>query len=296
VVFFQYIEYLKRIMKQSVKFFRMVFPLLIIYISLWLVLSAEGCSAGVLELSAGSRAVSLGGAFTAVTGSPEGIFYNPAILSASDSFGVSFFYTHLYQMKELQYAALAVNIPCVLGNAGIASKMFGNSIYSERAVSLGWAFSICRQIHIGLAVKKNQLRIKGYGAEEILLFDLGLLFNLTKTLTIGASVLHAGKSSASAYRSSIPLIYSTGLSWKVIKDFLFCIDLTGSDTVGLNTRFGCELRIWQPIWIRCGFERAPPCFSSGIGVQWKNIVLDYAVRFHNCLGATHYCSVSFFLG
>ncbi len=282
-------------MKQSDKKFRMFSFLLILVLVLTRLFSAGHCTAGVLELPAGSRAVSLGGAFTAVIGSPEGIFYNPATLSGSDSFGVNFFYTHLYQMKELQYAALAVNIPYVPGNAGIAGKTFGNSLYSENSVSLGWAFSICRQIHIGLTVKKNQLRIKGYGSEEILLFDLGLLFNIKKTLTIGGAVLHAGKSSDSAYRSSIPLIYSTGLSWKVTKDFLFCFDLSGRETVDLNTRFGCELRIWQPVWIRFGIERVPSCFSSGIGVQWKNIVLDYAVRFHYCLGATHYCSVSFSL-
>ncbi|MFO7892079.1 MAG: hypothetical protein R6V04_17270 [bacterium] len=278
-------------MKQSVKFFRMVSFIML----QWLNFAAVYCSGSVLDLPVGARSVSLGGAYTAVTGTPEAIFFNPASLSASDNLQVNFSGTHLFQMKELQYTAVAVNIPYVPGNAGIACKTFGNSMYGENSVSLGWAFSIGRQFHFGLAVKKNQLRIKEYGSEEILLFDLGLLFNVTKTLKIGGAVLHAGKSSDTAYRSSIPLIYSTGLSWKVVKEFLFCFDLTGTDTIGLNTRFGCELRIWQPIWIRFGIERVPSCFSSGLGVQWKNIVLDYAVRYHYCLGATHYCSVSFFL-
>lgn len=269
--------------------------MIILNVIISIMLFANPCQGSVLDLPIGARSVSLGGAYTAVTGTPEALFFNPASLSTEDIFQVSFSGTHLFQMKELQYTAIAVNIAQVPGNAGLAVKKFGNSLYSEASVSVSWASTLGRKFHVGLTVKQNQLWIKGYGAEDIVLVDLGILWQVKKSIAIGGSLLNMGKSSKSPYRSSIPLIYRSGLSWRIAEDFLFCFDLVWEETRDLCSQFGCEFRIWQPVWIRFGIERDPSCFSSGIGIEWKNVVLDYAMRYHHCLGATHYGSVSFSL-
>ncbi len=267
----------------------------VLYLFLLTEFLAVPCTGGVLELPAGARPVGLGSAYTAVTGSPEAIFFNPASIATSNIFSVSFFGTHLFQMKELQYITAAVNIPFAMGNWGIAFKTFGNSMYSESSVGFGWASSISRNIYFGALVKKEQLQIKGYGSDGILLFDVGLLFNVGKNITIGGAVFNLRKSSNSSYQQSIPLTYRSGLCWKIVKDFLFSFDLISSENIGFNSRFGCECMIWQKFWVRFGIEKNLPCFSSGMGIKWKKIFVDYAVRFHHYLGSTHYCSLSFSL-
>ncbi len=250
---------------------------------------------GVLDLPVGARPVSLGGAYTAVIGTAEVIYFNPASLSTSPIFYASFFVTHLFQMKELQYAAAAVNVPCALGNMGLAFKSFGNSLYRENAVGLGWACSPVSNIHCGLVVKLQELRIKDYGSEGMWLLDLGVLFNISETVMMGGVVTNLRESSDSAYQQSVPLTCRSGLSWYIVPDFLLCLDLVWRENILPDYRWGGEFTLGKQCWVRLGMEESPPCLSSGIGLKWKAMGIDYAVRFHNYLGSTHYCSLSFAL-
>ena len=251
------------------------------------------CSGGVLDLPVGARPVSLGGAYTAAIGSPEVFFFNPASLAALTDVGMSFFATNLYQMKELQYAAVSGNVSCTLGNWGWGIKSFGNNLYRENSAGLGWAFRPANNVYCGLAVKRQELRIKSYGSESIFLFDLGILYKIGKTVTMGVVASNLRKLSNSAYQQSVPLTYRSGLSWKAVPDVLVCIDLVWMEDLIPDYRLGIECQVLEKCWIRCGMEQTPPCFSTGIGLKWKIIKIDYAVRFHNYLGSTHYCSVSF---
>ena len=282
-------------MKKSNQYRGILFLLQVLYAILVIAYIPLPCIGGVLDLPAGARPVSLGGAYTAVIGSPEVIYFNPASLSASHIFNVSFFVTHLFQMKELQYAAAAVNVPCALGNMGLAFKAFGNSLYRENSAGLGWACSPVSNIHCGLVVKLQELRIKDYGSEGMWLLDLGVLFNISETVMMGGVVTNLRESSDSAYQKSVPLTCRSGLSWYIVPDFLLCLDLVWRENIQPDYRWGGEFTLGKQCWVRLGMEESPPCISSGIGLKWKTMRIDYAVRFHNYLGPTHYGSLSFAL-
>lgn len=278
----------------------------------------------VLQMPAGSRAASLSGAYTAVTGDADVLFYNPAGLSSFQAgAGVSF--EPLVEGISFGSAAGAFRLGKLALGAGI-SYLDGGSVDvttpdplfgGQRGTTTGQTASAsmsAARFAAALPLMDGRLRVgaaAGFVSQSIAgassgapLFDLGAQFGLMPSLTAGASLRNVGGSlSGDSTSAPLPaearvgLAYTrathTGLGLAVSADFVAGLKehtsgIVGGVEAGLmpagSRRFGAVARV--------GFSGdqgsnglAP--LQVGGGLSLGAFALDYTFQDLNYFGAVH---------
>lgn len=250
----------------------------------------------MVMLSAGARAVSMGSAYTAISGNPEAVFFNPAGTVGIKSISLNLFGTHLFNIKELPYSTVVLSLPIANGSAAVTFQDFGNNIFKETTVGLAWAGKITDYFFYGIHINRYQLYIKNYGSDKTIFINYGLIIKMSKNIIFGCAVKNLYFSNKLGQKKTLPFIINTGISCRMINNSIFCFDIVKEGDLKPAPRCGCELTFLPQIMIRFGVERNPPSFSTGIGIQYSNFFIDYGLRNHSFLGVTHLCGITISLG
>ncbi len=287
--------------------------------------------AQVLQMTTGSRAGALSGAYTAAQNDADVIFYNPAGV-ASLSGGASLSYGKFVQDIALMSAAGAVKL-------GSATLAFGGSFLDEgtidetipdpafggqRGVTTGKTVSSSESaVRLGLGVPfaggRARVGIAGGLASTTLagatrsapLFDAGAQFSVTSALSLGASVRNLGSrlSGTTADASSrMPSEVRVGAAFQTTKvsgvgvqisaDF---IDRLNEGTTGFAA--GIEAGLMPGLArfgavARVGYAADPGdtglgALRLGAGFSIAHIAVDYTYQNLDFFGATHRVGVRF---
>lgn len=95
-----------------------------------------GCSAPFLEIGGGTRALALGGAYSAFAEGVEAIYWNPAGIAKLHNMGVDFTYSNLFPGSGISANNIAVTIPVADGSIGISaiSLLSGDMLYEPDTI------------------------------------------------------------------------------------------------------------------------------------------------------------------
>ncbi|OGF51012.1 MAG: hypothetical protein A2231_11735 [Candidatus Firestonebacteria bacterium RIFOXYA2_FULL_40_8] len=157
------------------------------------------------SLNVSARPIGMGGAFVAVSDDANAILWNPAGLSQLKKIEITALYSKIYW--NLQDNDINRNfIGCVLpfgkniGTAGLGWESFNSSLYSENVILLSFSRSIFEGFSLGFNAKAM---IKTYVSNDYtaidpvfaggnsaygVSFDLGMLYKMTKDLSVGVTV------------------------------------------------------------------------------------------------------------
>ncbi len=174
--------------------------------------SAGTTGASVLELPAGSRAVGLAGAFTAVAGDIDAIFYNPSGLAGLSS-GAGLSYESYVADVTLGSAAAAFGIGRVVLGAGISyldagdvrvlepDPAYGGQRGRETGATVS-AGETALKVSAATALGDGRLRVgisAGYVSSDLAgtthsapMADVGLQFRASSLLTVGVAGRNLG--------------------------------------------------------------------------------------------------------
>ncbi|MFH1859571.1 MAG: PorV/PorQ family protein [bacterium] len=292
----------------------------LLMISIMLVASSSAASGmAFLKVDVGARAAGMGGAYSAVADDISSIWCNPAGLSLIKTEEIALHHQdwlqnvcyeclgYAYPAKNLtlgislnhlsvNHIAEVLNVngePQSTGRLFDTSDVFGIFVVSKQ---------VNKNISIGGGIKYLQEQLDNNAANAGAL-DLGCLYTQNNSFCLAFVVQNIGsRIQMDRKEFALPLMYRTGVAWKTESSCLG-IELNKASDRELRGCVGGELKINDPITIRCGyqfltdndhgnFNGVPDRLSLGFGVKIGRTTMDYAFAPSGVLEDTHRISVN----
>ncbi len=281
-----------------------------------------GGTRSIFTLGAGSRAIAMGGAFTAIGDDPSVIYYNPAALKLNGAPRILANHIQLFSgFGDATYDFLGLAYPTVsagsfgigfmtAGTGGIRefddfSRETGEISYRESQAILGYAFGLpwryIGRFTLGSSVKILNQRVGDFSDTGTGL-DLGILYeqDYIKNLVIGCNIqdfLGAETKlvsvSEKVYRT---IMFGVGYSYlfqggsKI--NLSMQVDFPEKDDKDL--RFGVEYDYRSRISFRLGYDSES--ITAGVGFAWRGYGADYGFFTREEAGTSHPISISARIG
>lgn len=285
---------------------------------------AGSTGAQVLQMTAGGRAAALSGAYTAATGDPDVLFYNPAGLASMSAAG-AVSYERFVQDISLISASGALRLgPVTLGAGGvflnggsIAEVLPDASFGGQRGYDTGNTVSASEsaaRLSLALPLLQGRLRL-GAGAGFVSttlasqtsgapLFDLGAQYSPLRRLTLGASLRNLGGSTSGAgigarlptegrAGATLEATAGNGLGVLVSADYVARLrESTGGLVTGIEAGLFPSAAGGIGAVVRMGYDAAQGSGGLGAvdfggGLTIGRIALDYTYQNLDFFGAVH---------
>jgi predicted porin len=259
-----------------------------------------------LKISKGARALSIGGAFSAVSDDVTALFWNPAGLTQLKNTQVSFLYLPYIQGMRVIHAAVAFRkrkAGVGVAYAQLSHKELqgydaeGNptSVFAAKDSFglLALSLKMTKFFHIGVCAKYLRGEIEKETATTIG-YDLGALLTFGN-MKVAAVIQNRGKDTKFIKETfSLPETYRMGISLRHSNLLLsadYVLPRDGSSYVCAGAEF-----LIENIALRAGYKGGPAHkeisnFSVGIGAKTSKISLNYAFSPFSHLGKTHAISL-----
>jgi len=233
----------------------------------------------------GARSAALAGGGVASTDF-WGASNNQASLGFNTQWGAGFYYENSYLAKELNLSTFTLVAPTKKGSFALNLNRFGYSQYNETKIGLAYGMALSERFAIGVQMDYLKTAIgNDYGSKDIFTFEVGLLAHITEDVTLGAHVFNPIQAKLNDYNNErIPVLMKIGLEWSLADNFIAIGELQSNIDNELTIIGGLEYRIKDILYTRLGVGSGPNIFSFGIGLDFKNIRLDFSSSLHQTLG------------
>ncbi|MBI3193990.1 MAG: hypothetical protein HYZ34_05895 [Ignavibacteriae bacterium] len=249
--------------------------------------------AGFERREVGARQRAIGGAFVGLSDDVWSIYYNPAGLSDIKHLQVSVFYSpQTFGLSELSNGALAGMVPTNFGNFGLGITNYGFDLYRELALSASYSKKIS-EIRFGLNLNYQNVNMRNYGSTGVVGFDVGFLISVHHQVKIGLAATNVNAPSIGANDEQLARTFSVGVSYIPIQELSLMLDYVKEMKQPASPRFGFEYWLIESVAFRAGISDEPTSYSTGIGVRYSMIEVDYAFYTHQEFGLTHQATILF---
>ncbi|PKL35087.1 MAG: hypothetical protein CVV44_23460 [Spirochaetae bacterium HGW-Spirochaetae-1] len=298
----------------------------------WEILQAAGTAgtsgADFLELGIGSRALSMGEAFTAETNDLSVIYYNPAGLGSMSHPMLSVMHQELIMDSRLENINFCY--PIYKGFLGVSNTIFwvppfdkidingnktGDVVFMNGAFTVGYGYDL-EFMYVGASMKYVYQKIDTLFINSVA-FDLGVTKGMymyspfdapIRNLHLGLSILNLG---SGAKDNPLPRMLRMGLAYKLTNWFGINMDFTediisASDlydfSYGFDESFrvniGAEVSYLDVIALRAGYQvNEGNRLTMGIGFNYviQNVAfnIDTSYADSGIFGPTYSITMSF---
>ncbi|MBN2170247.1 MAG: PorV/PorQ family protein [Candidatus Krumholzibacteriota bacterium] len=257
-----------------------------------------------------ARTLGLGGAFVATADDPLGAAWNPA--------GLTLLYRNRFHgetarlFDETSINGVAFGVPSgrlpgfgltvlSLGSGGFErtddmNNPLGEFGMRETAFLLSTAMNLGRRLSLGASLKVVTQDVEDYSANG-LGCDLGLLYDVTPTLRLGASALNLGGPALTLRETeeSYPVELRGGASLAVLDGRgLVSLELDHRAGRGASLHGGAEFWVLPAFALRAGYDDSNPVGGFSYRLA-HNMRFDYGVASHD-LGLTHRVGIGISFG
>ncbi len=252
-----------------------------------------------LRVGAGSRAMSMGSAFTGMSGDVASGYYNPAGIASVKTLSVDMMYGVMSNDRSYNYLGVVYPLSnqvfaLTVLNAGVSGipktvAKDGNPIENgtfasaNNAAIISWAGSFDDTASAGINAKMFMSSL--YNASAIGCgVDAGAKFSLRNNLDAGLAIQDIYSfvqwDTASDAKDVVPAVIKAGLAWKIVEEKLTLAGDIGkvADSNDIKYNLGAEYLIGESFAVRAGIDEGN--IAAGFGVKNISMMnLDYALRF-----------------
>ncbi len=286
----------------------------------------NGLNAGeFLLFGAGARSISLGGAYTAVSGDIFSSNRNPAGLADLDSIKLGFMHHTLAEDIKINY--VSVGMPAFEKNHYAAfSVNYGNygeedvTIYaldpsnpwadaktnekfkgSDLTLQTSYSIKKGKKFLFGISGKYISQKIYGYKAAAIAI-DFGMIIKLKNNIKVGAGIFNLGTKLKFDQKSEpLPIQIKTGFTTNLFdKEFITLNgDIIYTKNEKLDYCLGTEINPLSLISFRCGYNSVNETDNGlvfGLGFKLDKLNIDYAYEPFGDFGNSHKFSIDYSFG
>ncbi len=274
-------------------------------------------TAAFLRIGVGAKPSAMAGAYSGVKGDLISLYYNPA--GPASSSGYKFSFSHAFWLDSIDYANFTAGAPVFDGYMalGLCGLFYGEidkydrkgdfvgRSYSPSDMSATFSYSReFEEMHAGASVKFIRSRIAGYRANAAG-FDIGVAREFSM-LTAGISIQNIGTRMKFRNKSyPLPRTVRMGASYPfsfseiemlAVSELNFSSEVPFQINTGLNADYSYEDFIFS---LRLGLTSYAQGLdgwshlSAGFGIEYSNIVFDYAFSPYEDLGITHRISIGY---
>jgi hypothetical protein len=220
------------------------------------------------------------------------LFNNPGGLGKIDQINAAFSLEVHSQLKGANRMAALFNHPSKWGTFSSGVFRFGDDLYNEQALSLGFG----NQVGIAaLGIKANiiQYQASGFGVFRALSLDLGGITELSEKLYLSAYIVNLTQSRIGEDNETLPTRLTAGISYHPGKNIFITTELSKELDYASTWRTGLEYSIQQKVFFRTGFDLNPNAAFFGVGITKKKIRFDYSIQHNHLTGLSHQASASY---
>ncbi len=236
----------------------------------------------------GGRALGLANA-TAALEDEWSIMNNPAGLANLHEIQSGVAYHQQSALPGANRLAGQFSIPAGGGAIGAGAFRFGDDLYSEHVISIGYGNRL-GIASIGARLDAIQLRTEGFAITLNWGLALGGVAHITEKLIIGAVItnLNQPKLPGGEY---LPVKMRVSPAIRPTEK-LYLIAEVEKDLAHLPTWKGAiEYQVHKKVFARTGFNLQPDQAFFGIGLVCWKMKIDYAVQYNRFLNFSHQASV-----
>lgn len=258
----------------------------------------------------GARTAGVGGAFVAAADDPTGVVWNPAGLSLLAQNEVLFETTRLYESTSINTLSFAVpgrRIPSFgitilsLGSGDFErtnelNESLGEFKEGEMAFLLSASKNVTRKLYLGANLKVARQSVEDFSGSGVGA-DIGMLYQLTPALRLGASLLNIGGPTVSLRSTDekYPIDFRGGLAVYFLSGrALVSGEIDHRSDAGTGFRFGTEFWVHSSLGLRFGYSEEAPAGGFSFRVT-PGMQFDYAAV-NEVLGVTHRIGLSYRFG
>lgn len=198
---------------------------------------------------------------------------------------------NLQALNQISFASALVTDN--LGNVGFGVSRFGSDIFNQTRVQAGWAksFGIAS---LGISAQWYQIGASDFPTRNFFIVQFGGMAQLTPKIHFAGSIYNLNQAKGSEYQDEkIPTIVRAGLGFLPNPKVKIMTEVQKDLDQKAQIKAGLEYEFTEKVWARTGFVTQTNQVCGGIGVEWRNIVFDYAVNRHPNLGWTHSFGISY---
>jgi hypothetical protein len=214
------------------------------------------------------------------------VYLNPASLPAFSS--ATFAYARPFGMTELQYSRVSLN----LRNFGAGFSLFGNTIYNECEVLLGYKLPMGKT-HLGGDIRARSVSVRDYGSKFSLALDIGIRTHLRKNIMFDGVLQSSSRRVIVGFH--IHPVTSTHLMVYLYKELGYCAaSHTSRRACGpVGLKIGELLQVSPTLSLTFGLDTIHSSFTLGTIFTLKELKFGYLIRTHPNLGASHIVSLGY---
>lgn len=282
--------------------------------------NAGSAGAQVLQFLPGSRAAALSGAYTAISGDADALFYNPAGIANLRRAGTLSYESYASDVAygslgvATRVAAFTIGASVAFLNAGdirevIPDPEFGGNTGTETGETVSASESAVRMV-AAVPLMDGRLRAGaavGFVAtalaeqrQQAPIVDVGAQYDAGPT-TIGVSLRNLGADLSGDAKDNLPTEARLGASAQLVRDGLGMLNASaelvsrlgeGSVTFVGGIEAGLPGTAARPFSLlaRLGFDAESNrlgALRAGAGIGFRDVAFDYTYQHLDLLGAVH---------
>ncbi|MBL0741330.1 hypothetical protein [Chryseolinea lacunae] len=221
------------------------------------------------------------------------LFNNIGGLSGVTQTTAAFTYNAVPSFKPFNRTAALVATPLSFGVVGAGVYRFGDDVYNEHMLSVGFsnAFGLAS---LGAKATYVQYNITGFGTKGVVSVSFGGIATLTSRLSVGAYITNLTQPLLSTTDNErLPTVITAGVAFKASDNTSVTTELQKDLDYALLWKTGLECRVHKKVFARTGFNLHPNAAFAGLGFRPKRFALDYAFQYTGTFGAHHEATVAY---
>lgn len=200
-------------------------------------------------------------------------------------------------ISAFKIATAGLIIPNSWGNTSISFYRFGDVLYNEQKLGLGYAHKL-GVISLGAQINYIQFSIEGYGNKGSISIDIGGITELLHNLSFGAFISNINQGKVTSEDNGgehIATIMRAGLTYTPTKNVALLSEVEKDIDYKPNFKLGVEYEIVSHFFLRSGFSTAFRKGHYGLGFRSSRLHADYALSNNMRTGNTHQLSLTYLL-
>lgn len=201
-------------------------------------------------------------------------------------------YNAIPSFKAFNRMAAVFGVPAPSGVVGISVFRFGDDLYSEQLVSLGYAnkFGLAS---LGLKVNYLQYRAEGMGSHGAFTVSFGGIATITPNLFFGAHIININQPVINETTGeTVPTTVAAGMALKLSDKLMVSGEVEKHLAYSPIIKAGIEYKALKKITFRTGLNLNPQAAFFGMGFIVKRLELSYAMQTDRVFSFTHQATVT----
>ncbi len=244
--------------------------------------------------SVSAHSAALAQAYTASANHVDAIRFNPAALSTINGNHLTAGYEYVLSgIEGLHNINVGFARPLLNGGIGLQISEFGFSEQKEQTITMAYGRSLSKDFKFGISTDIYFIDNNRTGTAFSYGLSFGLLGKVYRKWSLGAYVHNLNQPCFGTFQDGkLPYELRAGLAYRPLDDILSEIDVSMIEDEYRIHSAG-EFKLFNMLFLRVGMKTNPTVVSTGTGILYKFIEVDYAVEYIPDLPLTHNVSTKF---